>query len=73
MMSYDEMFSWLLFYMILFDMKKLFMVDVIDFDGFVWLQVIEFFDGGFCVMFNGVEMYCIMVGKFFVESFYVLL
>lgn len=66
-MFYDEMLSVLLFYIEIFDVCKLFMVDVIDFDGLVWLQVIEF--GWMCVMLNGVEVCCMLVGCFIEDSF----
>ena len=68
-MSYEEMLSWTLFYLSLFEMSKSPMVDVIDPDGLVRSQVVESRDGGLRVTLNGAETHRTLAGQFLAETF----
>ena len=68
-MTYDEMLSWTLFYITLFDMKKAPMVDVIDPDGLVRSQAVMAPDGALRITLNGAETHRTMAGGFLAESF----
>jgi len=68
-MSYDEMLSWSLFYLTLFEMKKSPMFDVIDPDGLVRSQALEVDNGVFRITLNGAETHRTMAGNFLADSF----
>ncbi|HMB75351.1 MAG TPA: TIM barrel protein, partial [Kiloniellaceae bacterium] len=52
-MLYEEMLSWSLFYLSLFEMEKAHMLDVIDPDGVVRSQALASKDGSFRITLNG--------------------
>ena len=68
-MSYDEMLSWSLFYVTLFEMKKSPMVDVIDPDGLVRSQALQTESGSFKITLNGAESHRTLAGYFLADSF----
>jgi 4-hydroxyphenylpyruvate dioxygenase len=68
-MNYEEMLSWVLFYVSIFRTGKLPMVDVVDPGGLVRSQVIESSDGGLRLTLNGAENRKTLAGIFIAESF----
>ena len=68
-MSFEEMQSWVLFYISLFETAKAPMVDVIDPSGIVRSQAVEGPDGGFRITLNGAENSRTMAGHFLAESY----
>ena len=68
-MNYEEMLSWILFYISIFRTRKLPMVDVVDPGGLVRSQVIESEDGALRLTLNGAESRKTLAGRFIAESF----
>jgi len=68
-MNYEEMLSWVLFYVSIFRTNKLPMVDVVDPGGLVRSQVIESGDGALRLTLNGAENRKTLAGLFIAESF----
>lgn len=68
-MNYEEMLTWLLFYISIFRTHKTPMVDVIDPGGVVRSQAIETPDGGMRLTLNGAENHRTLAGHFIAESF----
>ncbi len=67
-MSYEEMLTWVLFYLSIFRTQKLPMVDVVDPGGLVRSQVIENADGELRLTLNGAESPRTLAGHFISES-----
>ncbi|MDQ0315878.1 bifunctional sugar phosphate isomerase/epimerase/4-hydroxyphenylpyruvate dioxygenase family protein [Amorphus orientalis] len=68
-MNYEEMLTWILFYVSIFRTRKLPMVDVVDPGGLVRSQVIESDDGALRLTLNGAENRKTLAGHFIAESF----
>lgn len=68
-MNYEEMLTWLLFYISIFRTRKTAMVDVIDPGGVVRSQAIETEDGALRLTLNGAENHRTLAGHFIAESF----
>ena len=68
-MNYEEMLSWVLFYVSIFRTGKLPMVDVVDPGGLVRSQVIESSDGALRLTLNGAENRKTLAGLFIADSF----
>jgi 4-hydroxyphenylpyruvate dioxygenase len=68
-MNYEEMLTWLLFYISIFRTQKTPMVDVIDPGGVVRSQAIETEDGAVRLTLNGAENHRTLAGHFIAESF----
>lgn len=68
-MSYDEMLSWSLFYVTLFEMEKAPMLDVIDPDGLIRSQAIGAKTDAFRITLNGAETHRTLAGHFLADSF----
>jgi 4-hydroxyphenylpyruvate dioxygenase len=68
-MNYEEMLTWALFYISLFDVKKQPMVDVVDPGGLVRSQAIESPDGALRITLNGAETHRTFAGRFIADSF----
>jgi 4-hydroxyphenylpyruvate dioxygenase len=68
-MNYEEMLTWSLFYISLFETRKLATVDVVDPGGLVRSQAIESLDGALRVTLNGAETHRTFAGRFIAESF----
>jgi 4-hydroxyphenylpyruvate dioxygenase len=68
-MNYEEMLTWLLFYVSIFRTHKTPMVDVIDPGGVVRSQAIESEDGALRLTLNGAENHRTLAGHFIAESF----
>ncbi len=68
-MNYEEMLSWVLFYVSIFRTGKLPVVDVVDPGGLVRSQVIESPDGALRLTLNGAENRRTLAGRFLAESF----
>ena len=68
-MNYEEMLTWLLFYISLFEVEKQSMVDVVDPGGLVRSQAIESPDGAFRITLNGAETHRTFAGRFIADSF----
>ncbi|SON56887.1 4-hydroxyphenylpyruvate dioxygenase [Hartmannibacter diazotrophicus] len=68
-MLHDEMLTWLLFYISIFDAEKAPMVDVVDPAGLVRSQVIENGNKSFRLILNGAENPRTVAGQFVAESF----
>jgi 4-hydroxyphenylpyruvate dioxygenase len=68
-MNYEEMLTWLLFYISIFRTHKTPMVDVIDPGGVVRSQAIETEDGAMRLTLNGAENHRTLAGHFIAESF----
>jgi 4-hydroxyphenylpyruvate dioxygenase len=68
-MNYEEMLSWVLFYVSIFQAGKSPMVDVVDPGGLVRSQVIETPDAGLRLTLNGAENRKTLAGRFIAESF----
>ena len=68
-MNYEEMLTWLLFYVSIFRAHKTPMVDVIDPAGVVRSQAIETEDGAMRLTLNGAENHRTLAGHFIAESF----
>ena len=68
-MNYEEMLTWVLFYVSIFRTNKLPMVDVVDPGGLVRSQVIESGDGALRLTLNGAENRKTLAGLFIAESF----
>jgi 4-hydroxyphenylpyruvate dioxygenase len=68
-MNYEEMLTWALFYVSLFDVKKQPMVDVVDPGGLVRSQAIESPDGALRITLNGAETHRTFAGRFIADSF----
>jgi 4-hydroxyphenylpyruvate dioxygenase len=68
-MHYEEMLTWLLFYISIFRTRKTPMVDVIDPGGVVRSQAIETKDGAMRLTLNGAENHRTLAGHFIAESF----
>src|SRR4030095_12162785 len=68
-MNYEEMLTWLLFYVSIFRTRKTPMVDVIDPGGVVRSQAIETDDGAMRLTLNGAENHRTLAGHFIAESF----
>jgi 4-hydroxyphenylpyruvate dioxygenase len=68
-MNYEEMLTWSLFYVSLFDVAKQAMVDVVDPGGLVRSQAIESPDGALRLTLNGAETHRTFAGRFIADSF----
>ncbi|WP_105439258.1 bifunctional sugar phosphate isomerase/epimerase/4-hydroxyphenylpyruvate dioxygenase family protein [Neorhizobium sp. T25_13] len=68
-MPSEELPSWLLFYMSIFDVTKTPQVDIADPAGLVRSQVIESADGAFRITMNGAENRRTLAGHFIAERF----
>ncbi|WP_157018866.1 bifunctional sugar phosphate isomerase/epimerase/4-hydroxyphenylpyruvate dioxygenase family protein [Mesorhizobium xinjiangense] len=68
-MNYEEMLTWSLFYVSLFETAKQPMVDVVDPGGLVRSQAIESPDGAFRITLNGAETHRTFAGRFIADSF----
>ncbi|MEZ5832551.1 MAG: TIM barrel protein [Dongiaceae bacterium] len=68
-MNYEEMLTWLLFYVSIFRTRKTPMVDVVDPGGVVRSQAIETDDGAVRLTLNGAENHRTLAGHFIAESF----
>ncbi len=68
-MSYEEMLTWLLFYLSIFRTTKTPMVDVVDPSGVVRSQVIESDGKALRLTLNGAENDRTLAGRFFTDSF----
>ncbi len=68
-MNYEEMLTWALFYVSLFDVTKQPMVDVVDPGGLVRSQAIESPDGALRITLNGAETHRTFAGRFIADSF----
>jgi 4-hydroxyphenylpyruvate dioxygenase len=68
-MNYEEMLSWVLFYVSIFRTQKSPMVDVVDPAGLVRSQVIENDNGSLRITLNGAESRRTVAGHFIAESF----
>jgi 4-hydroxyphenylpyruvate dioxygenase len=68
-MSYEEMLTWLLFYVSIFRTRKSPAVDVVDPGGLVHSQVVESDGGGLRLTLNGAEGRKTFAGHFIAESF----
>jgi 4-hydroxyphenylpyruvate dioxygenase len=68
-MNYEEMLTWVLFYISIFRTTKLPMVDVVDPAGLVRSQAIESEGGALRLTLNGAENRRTLAGHFIAESF----
>ena len=68
-MNYEEMLSWVLFYVSIFRTRKLPVVDVVDPGGLVRSQVIESEDAALRLTLNGAENPRTLAGHFMAKSF----
>ena len=68
-MNYEEMLTWSLFYLSLFEVEKQATVDVVDPGGLVRSQAIESPDGALRVTLNGAETHRTFAGRFIADSF----
>ena len=68
-MNYEEMLTWSLFYLSLFETRKQATVDVVDPGGLVRSQAIEAPDGALRVTLNGAETHRTFAGRFIADSF----
>ncbi|MBB95054.1 MAG: 3-keto-5-aminohexanoate cleavage protein [Rhodobacteraceae bacterium] len=68
-MNYEEMLTWSLFYLSLFETGKQATVDVVDPGGLVRSQAIESPDGALRVTLNGAETHRTFAGRFIADSF----
>ncbi|MGE0150982.1 MAG: bifunctional sugar phosphate isomerase/epimerase/4-hydroxyphenylpyruvate dioxygenase family protein [Reyranellaceae bacterium] len=68
-MNYEEMLSWVLFYVSIFRTRKLPAVDVVDPAGLVRSQVIESADASLRLTLNGAENARTLAGHFVAKSF----
>ncbi|MGI3166957.1 bifunctional sugar phosphate isomerase/epimerase/4-hydroxyphenylpyruvate dioxygenase family protein [Pseudooceanicola sp. 200-1SW] len=68
-MNYEEMLTWSLFYLSLFDVAKQATVDVVDPGGLVRSQAIESPDGALRLTLNGAETHRTFAGRFIADSF----
>ncbi len=68
-MNYEEMLTWLLFYISIFDTRKAPMVDLADPGGLVRSQAIESGDGALRLTLNGAENQKTLAGHFIAERF----
>jgi 4-hydroxyphenylpyruvate dioxygenase len=68
-MNYEEMLSWVLFYVSIFRTSKLPAVDVVDPGGLVRSQVIQSDDGALRLTLNGAENPRTLAGHFVAKSF----
>lgn len=68
-MNYEEMLTWLLFYISIFDTRKAPMVDLVDPGGLVRSQAIENGDGSLRLTLNGAENQKTLAGHFIAERF----
>jgi 4-hydroxyphenylpyruvate dioxygenase len=68
-MNYEEMLTWLLFYVSIFRTGKTPLVDIVDPGGLVRSQVVESPDGSLRLTLNGAESRRTLAGHFVAESF----
>jgi 4-hydroxyphenylpyruvate dioxygenase len=68
-MRADEMSSWILFYLSIFELAKMPLVDIVDPAGLVRSQAIENQDGALRITMNGAENRKTLAGHFVAESF----
>ncbi len=68
-MNYEEMLSWVLFYLSIFRTRKLAAVDVVDPGGLVRSRVIESDNGALRLTLNGAENQRTLAGHFVAKSF----
>ncbi|MBB4122617.1 bifunctional sugar phosphate isomerase/epimerase/4-hydroxyphenylpyruvate dioxygenase family protein [Martelella radicis] len=68
-MNYEEMLTWSLFYLSLFETEKSPTVDVVDPGGLVRSQAIQSPDGALRVTLNGAETHRTFAGRFVADSF----
>lgn len=68
-MQAEELPSWLLFYMSIFDVIKTPLIDIVDPAGLVRSQVVESEDGAFRITMNGAENRRTLAGHFIAERF----
>jgi 4-hydroxyphenylpyruvate dioxygenase len=68
-MAYDELLTWSLFYISLFDLAKAPVIDVVDPGGLVRSQAIASADGKLRLTLNGAETHRTMAGRFVADSF----
>lgn len=68
-MAHDEMLTWSLFYISLFELEKQPVVDVVDPGGLVRSQAIAAPGGGFRLTLNGAETHRTLAGRFVADSF----
>lgn len=68
-MAYDELLTWSLFYLSLFDLTKAAVVDVVDPGGLIRSQAIASTDGKLRLTLNGAETHRTFAGRFMADSF----
>lgn len=68
-MNYEEMLTWSLFYISLFDLSKAPTVDVVDPGGLIRSQAIASDDGRLRITLNGAESHRTFAGRFMADSF----
>lgn len=68
-MNYEEMLTWSLFYISLFELAKAPMVDVVDPGGLIRSQAIASPDGRMRLTLNGAETHRTFAGRFMADSF----
>ncbi|MGR9282144.1 bifunctional sugar phosphate isomerase/epimerase/4-hydroxyphenylpyruvate dioxygenase family protein [Rhizobium johnstonii] len=68
-MKADELPSWLLFYLSIFDLRKTPMIDIVDPSGLVRSQVVESADGALRITMNGADNRRTLAGHFIAENF----
>ncbi|WP_114966101.1 bifunctional sugar phosphate isomerase/epimerase/4-hydroxyphenylpyruvate dioxygenase family protein [Alkalilacustris brevis] len=68
-MNFEEMQSWVLFHLSLFEMQKAPLVDVIDPSGLVRSQAVEAPDGALRITLNGADNSRTLAGRFLAESY----
>ncbi len=68
-MNYEEMLTWLLFYLSILQTHKTPMVDVVDPAGLIRSQAVENADGNLRITLNGAENRRTLAGRFIAESF----
>jgi len=68
-MNYEEMLTWSLFYVSLFDLAKAPMVDVVDPGGLIRSQALGSPDGRLRLTLNGAETHRTFAGQFVADSF----
>jgi 4-hydroxyphenylpyruvate dioxygenase len=68
-MNYEEMLTWSLFYISLFEVAKQPTVDVVDPGGLIRSQAIAAPDGALRITLNGAESHRTFAGRFIADSF----
>ncbi|MEO0382547.1 MAG: TIM barrel protein [Pseudomonadota bacterium] len=68
-MNHDELLSWTLFYVAMFDVEKTPVIDVDDPGGIVYSRAIQSREGGLRLTMNGVDTHRTFAGRFVADSF----